>query len=79
MIATKIRVLERGWWGGGFTKKQYIGEIAYKGEGVLGQFADLGGGLGKKERVVFLRGVDTPIHTMTSKHLLLWCFFVFCS
>ena len=65
--------------GGGFTKKQYIGEIAYKGEGVLGQFADLRGGLGKKERVVFLRGVDTPIHTMTSKHLLLWCFFVFCS
>ena len=33
------------------------------------QFADLrggggGGGLGKKEGVVFLRGVDTPMHTM---------------
>ena len=33
------------------------------------QFADLRGGggvggLGKKEGVVFLRGVDTPMHTM---------------
>ena len=36
-------------------------------KGGLGQFefADLrGGGLGKKEGVVFLRGVDTLIHTM---------------
>ena len=35
---------------------------------LFGQFADLGGGgeggLGKKEGVVFLRGVDTPMHTM---------------
>ena len=29
-----------------------------------GQFADLGGGICKKEGVVFLKGVDTPIHTM---------------
>ena len=50
----KIQVLG-GWW---CTKNQYIGGIALKGMGGLGQFADLrGGGLGKKEGVVFLRGV----------------------
>ena len=30
----------------------------------LAQFVNLKGGLGKKEGVVFLRGVDTPLHTM---------------
>ena len=45
-------------------KSQYIeGGLPKKGE--LGQFADLrGGGLCKKEGVAFLRGVDTPVHTM---------------
>ena len=41
-------------------------------KGVLGQFADLKGGLGKKQGVVLLRGVgvDTPMHTMDPmKHL----------
>ena len=34
--------------------------------GGLEQFTDLrGGALGKKEGVMFLRKVDTPIHTMT--------------
>ena len=37
-------------------------------KGGLGQFADLKeGGLGKKEGVVFWRGVDTPMHTMTAE------------
>ena len=51
----------------GVTKKQYRGEDCLRRSGGgLGQFADLwGGGLSKKEGVVFLRGVDTPIHTMT--------------
>ena len=52
-VHRKIRVLGRG-----FRKNQYIGGIAKKGG--LGQFADLrwgvGGWLGKKEGVVFLRG-----------------------
>ena len=41
-----------------------------KGE-VLGKFANLdgGGGLGKKERVVFFRGgVDIPMHTMVLQY-----------
>ena len=33
-------------------------------KGGLGQFADLSGKFGKKEGVVFLRGVDTPVHFM---------------
>ena len=44
---------------GGVTKNYYIGGI--------GQFSDLrGGGLDKKERVVFLSGggVYTPMHTI---------------
>ena len=51
----------------GVLKNQYIGELPKKGGG-LGQFVDLrGGGLGKKEGVVFLRGgVDTPMPTMYS-------------
>ena len=42
---------------GGFLKKPiYIGGLPKKGGGGLGQFADLRGGLGKKEGVVFLMG-----------------------
>ena len=33
-------------------------------KGGLGQFADWRGGLGEKERVMFLRVVDTPMDTM---------------
>ena len=53
----------------GVLKNQYIGGLPKKGGGGLGQFVDLrGGGLGKKEGVVFLRGggVDTPMPTMYS-------------
>ena len=61
-----------GWGGGGGrTRKTDIeGELPKKEE--LGQFANLrggGGGLGKKEGVVFLRGVDTAIHTMCSEEI----------
>ena len=42
----KIQVLG-GWW---CTKNQYIGGIALKGMGGLGQFADLGGGGTWQER-----------------------------
>ena len=47
-------------------KNQYIGRNCLKtGEGGLGQLADLKeGGLGEKEGVVFLRGLDTPMHTI---------------
>ena len=31
------------------------------------QFADLRGGLAKKRKVVFLRGTDTPMHTMVGQ------------
>ena len=46
-------------------KNQYIGGDCLK-RGGLGQFVGLRGGawLGKKEGVVFLRGVDTPMLTM---------------
>ena len=48
----KIQVLE-----GGFSKNQYIwADCLKRGGGGLGQFADLRGGLGKKEGVVFLMG-----------------------
>ena len=33
----------------------------------LEKFADLKRGLGKKDGVVFLRGTDTPMHTMSWK------------
>ena len=48
-----------------FTKNQYRGRGLPK-KGGLGQFADSrGGGGGKKERGMFLRGSgDTPVHTM---------------
>ena len=35
------------------------------------QYRYKGGGLGKKEGVVFLRGVDTLMHTMTIRKVLL--------
>ena len=59
----KIQFL--GW--GGLTKNQYIGGHGLKrGWGSLGHFVDLGGGgLAKKRDMVFLRGVDTPMHAMT--------------
>ena len=53
---------------GGFTKK-----AIYRGNRLtrrLGQFADLGGGILQKRGLVFLRGVDTPMHTMTSSDIL---------
>ena len=42
----------------------YRGELSKK-EG-LEEFVDLGGGggVGKKEGVLFLKGVDIPLHTM---------------
>ena len=43
-------------------KPIYIEELPEKGG--LGQFADLRRGLGEKKGMVFLRGVDTAIHTM---------------
>ena len=33
-------------------------------KGGLGQFANLGGRLGKKEGMVFLREVDSPMHSL---------------
>ena len=37
-------------------------------KGVLGQFVDLRGGLGKKEGGGFEEGVDTPMHTNGKIH-----------
>ena len=50
--------------GGGHKKPLYRGKLP---KGGLEQFADLGGGgLDKKDGLVFLRrGVDTPMHTMS--------------
>ena len=51
-----VNILSIHWYRGGLPKK-----------GGLGQFADLGGRLGMKERGVFLRGrFDVPIQTMAS-------------
>ena len=36
-------------------------------KGGLGQFAGLRGGLAKKRGVMFLRGADTPMHTMITE------------
>ena len=44
-------------------KPIYSGELPKK-DGGLREFADLEGGLTKKEGVMFLRGVDTQMHTM---------------
>ena len=54
----------RGKEGGSHKKPIYREELPKKGGGVFGQFADLRGGLGEKEEMVFLRGVGTPVHTM---------------
>ena len=49
--------------GEGITKNQYRGGLSKKGAWTVCRFK--GGGLGKKERVVILKGgVDIPIHTM---------------
>ena len=46
-------------------KNQYRGGIAQKGEAwTVCRFK---GGLGKKERVVFLSGDDTPMHTLSRR------------
>ena len=65
----KIGVLE-----GGCLKNQYIGEDCLKKGGGLGQFEDLrggggGGGLARKRRLVFLGGVETPIHAMIANSI----------
>ena len=51
---------------GGSQKPIYKGEMPEKREGGLDslQIEGGGGGLEKKMEVVFLRGVDTPMHTM---------------
>ena len=58
-------------------KNQYIGEDCLKRG--LGQFAHLRGGgeVGKKEGVVFLRGVDTPMHTMVITTFYIFPFLYF--
>ena len=56
---------ERSDFQGGSQKTNIEGGL-FKKRG-LGQFANLGG-LGKKEAVVFLSGVDTPMHTMNREH-----------
>ena len=50
--------------GGGavFTKNQYIGGNCQR-RGSLDSF-QIKGGLEKKEGVVFLRGINTPMHTI---------------
>ena len=71
-IHWKIRLLSEG-----FTKNQYSwggrGGLPKKGGG-FGLFANLKGGLGKKEGVVVLRrkgGVETPLHTMNTHRALI--------
>ena len=57
-------------------KNQYIGEDCLKRG--LGQFAHLRGGeVGKKEGVVFLRVVDTPMHTMVITTFYIFPFLYF--
>ena len=58
---------------GGSRKTNIEGGLPKKGRG-LRQFADLRGGLGKKEEVVFLRGVDTPMHTVLVVFPFDWLF-----
>ena len=54
---------------GGFTKNQYRGGISQKGG--LGQFADLNGGLDKKEGGgVFEEGVDASMHTKLHRFIV---------
>ena len=42
----------------------------------LGQFANLRGGLARKRGIVFLRGVDTPMHTMMYIYVYI-CIYVY--
>ena len=59
----KIQVLE-----GGLTKNRYTGEDCLKRRAwTVCRFKK--GGLARKRGVVFLRGVDTPMHTMRMKDL----------
>ena len=58
---------------GMLTKNQYIGGKLPKKRG-LGQFVDLRGGLDEKQGVVFLRGYDTPMHTMFMEEIEIWDF-----
>ena len=60
-VQRKTRLLGGG---GGLTKNPYIeGDCLKRGGEGLGQFADLRRTLARKVGV-FLRGVDTPMHTM---------------
>ena len=43
-------------------KNQYRGGLLKNGSRTVCRFK--GAGLGKKKRVVFLRGIDTPMHTI---------------
>ena len=53
--------------GGGSQKTNIEGKLPKKG--ALEQFGNLrGGGVSKKEGVVFLRGVDTPMYTALSSN-----------
>ena len=62
----RIRLL--GW--GGLPKNQYRGGLPRKGAGASRQCANLReGGAWEEKRVVFLRGGDTPMHTMDSMAL----------
>ena len=65
------------WLSGGSSRKTDI-EGGLPKKGGLGQFADLreggGGGLARKRKVVFLRGGDTPIHTMLKFYSYYWLF-----
>ena len=64
-----------GGGGGGSQKKQYRESDCQEKRGLNKQFADLRGGLAKKEGMVFLRwggggggggrAVDNPMHTMS--------------
>ena len=68
-IHKKVRFL----WG--ILKNQYIGGLPKKWG--FGEFADLRGSLAIKKGMVFLRGVDTPIHTIYLSLSLLYVF-VYC-
>ena len=50
--------------GGGFTKNQYIGGIAWKGGGAWTVCKFKGERIGKKEGELWVRVVNNPMHTM---------------
>ena len=58
-----MRSLKNLTFTGGSSRKTDIEGGLPKKEG-LGQFADLRGTLARQRRVLFLRGVDAPMHTM---------------